>query len=358
MGNTSSSSGSAINNPNASSLSDSMIESSMTHQSIRDISTGKTRTVSDKQPDSAKFISATSTLASNEIISKKPPKSLNNDAKLISEIPGQPLNLAKLFLGSHNTTKKTAVQPTLTGGFDMTDTEIEINIVPLTTFGHSFKGGAENFNGGAEMSESAIDIEIIDHNLEQAGGANTGSDFDANKLLQSIMQMGGANSDTESSIETSVTSSSYDAKPIKNDKKSNKNKSKSKDRAAWSDSFDDSDDSSSSSDDSNTFSTDSVMEFNTDSEPVDFEYIKKQNKKNLKKANKYKFGSDMVSDEEVYVLTDSSDKIGGVTLRSFADPLRNGSRSIKSKKSKGFDNSSSHAKLTKPNRSKTGKIIG
>ena len=335
MGNASSSSGSAINNHNAPNLSDS--ESPMAHQSIRDIpGHKKTTVVSDKQPDSAKFDSITSASMPNQIVSRVAPvpkalSTLDLDAqtRLITSIPGQPMNLAKLALG--NLDKTPAV---MSGGFDMTETEIDVHIVPLTTFGHTFKGGAENFVGGApEMSESEINVEFTEFNLDgQAGGA--ASDFDANKLLNSIMQMGGANSDSEFSTESSVASSSYDARPSKNDKKGKKPKSSSKDRAAWSDSFEDSDDSSSSSDDSNTFSTESAMDFNTDSAPVDFEYISKQNKKSLKKINKYKYGEDVVSDQEVYVLTDSSDRVGGVTLRSFADPLRNGKKSKKSKKSR------------------------
>jgi hypothetical protein len=342
----------------------SSAESPIRHQSIRDIPDGKitstvrksTPVVSDKQPIFAKVDSATSPPIRLNLVDKKSntskisnTSSSNETKKMennISGIPGHPMNLAKLALGNMNT-NKTPGSSGQNGGFDAgfseADTEIQVNVVPLNTFGHSFKGGAP------EMSESAIDVQFTDFDGTQAGGnmyGGAGSDFDSNKLLKSIMQMGGGNnSDSDFSTESSIASSSYDARPVKTGRNGrngkNKKTSKSgmfgnesaKERATYSDSFDDSDDSSSSSDDSNTFSTDSIMDFNTDSAPVDFEYISKQNKKSLKKINKYKTGSDLVSDNEVYVLTDSSDRVGGVTLRSFANPLAN-SRSKSSNKSR------------------------
>ena len=364
MGNASSTTGSTMN-PSNTNASESASASTPMHVSIRDKLPKSTvppivaPTVSPTKPpmNSAEMSSSVSNNIKrvsgasdkNTQVSDNA-KMAKDAAKIIGSVPGQPMNLVNLVnLAELDTVAGRSINMTggnydMDGG-DIADSEIDVNIVPLSTFGHTFKGGA-----GEQMSDSVINVEFTDANdqgniqneLMQGGG--TASEFDAGKLLQSIMQLGGAAHDSDTaSTATSVSPSSYEVRPKKNENGKKKKPYSSVKRSEFSDSFIDymdEDDDSSSSDDSNEFSTESALEFNSDSEPVDFEYIGKQAKKAMKKRYESDTGVSpdlqMMTPSEVYVMTDSSDRIGGVTLRSFADPLGNRNGKKKSKKDKKY----------------------
>ena len=269
----------------------------------------------DISPTVPQMSKADSESSAVNVISKK-----NTTAPVASS--SSPLDLsslAKSLLGSPSAPSAT---PNLKGGFDDAESEFEINIIP-----QSFNGG-----GFVPMSESDIVVETIpvaESVPVNMQGGSADSEFNNDKLLQNILQMGGNDSDSESmSSNSSINSSSYQQKERKQTKTVKK--------VDYSDSFADSDDeSSSSSEDSNRFSTESSLEFNSESVPVDFADIQSINAKNARKNLKSKYYNNDNSINysemsEVYVLTDSSDRVGGVTLRSFADPLN----SKKSKKNK------------------------
>ena len=75
----------------------------------------------------------------------------------------------------------------------LTESEINVQVVPL-----SLKGGSNKFNANFSDSSPFITSEVFKKTLEQNGGANVESEFDSNKLLNIIMQMGGEDSNEDS----------------------------------------------------------------------------------------------------------------------------------------------------------------
>jgi len=128
--------------------------------------------------------------------SKKSKKSSKTESDTISATspvtPGQEAEMKKLpTMSSSSESESVVASKDLKGGF--TESEIDIRVVPLTN----------QLNGGAsylQFSESSpfITSEVFKKSLEQNGGTAE-SEFDSNKLLNIIMQMGGNDSDDKKS---------------------------------------------------------------------------------------------------------------------------------------------------------------
>lgn len=233
--------------------------------------------------------------------------------------------------------------PQYGGNFE--ESEIQVNIVSSMTGGDYQSQDSDNY------TESSIIVKTIPIAHNMSGGA-VDSEFDANKLLQAIMQSGGgddsddSDDDIDDTVEDTIvatpTTSSFEVKKFekksekkfeKHDKKGNHMKKSKKDKKdKKEDDFDDSSSSSSSSDsDFSDSDSDDDGLMDMDSTPVD---LKKLNKYFVK-SNKSKYGRDVDSASEsadinsdVYVMSDH-DSINGITLKSFSNPLKSGSRKSK-----------------------------
>lgn len=243
-----------------------------------------------------------------------------------------------------------ASSPSQLGGCE--DTEIDVHFITLQDGGKKMYDDRKMHGGMDIMSESSILVELNDI---QTGGNGTDSDFDSNKLLQAIMQLGGAaddydddsddNSESDNKIidsesDKTPSTSSYEPKKDygkKNDKheKNDKNKSKhekvkekekekekvkvkehkKKKHHEDSDSFDDS--SSSSSDSSEFSDSSSSDEFNQLSSPINFTNLAIQMQKNNAASDS---NIDYASD--VYVMSDHDSTVNNINLRSFTNPLK------------------------------------
>ena len=204
-------------------------------------------------------------------------------------------------------------------GGDGAESEIQVNVVPLSTFGHSFKGGSMD----AAVSESEIDVRVVAIDSQQGGsgmhinranlnyimeGGADDSVLNADDLLKTIMQLGGA--DSESSVSTA--SSSYNAPQKETPKRKNKNTENSSDDDSSSDEYYDSSDS-----DSDSYS-DEI--FKSDYEVVDLKEIYENNVNKIMKKQKSKKGA-IMSESEVYVMSDSSADDENVIFRGFSNPV-------------------------------------
>ena len=139
--------------------------------------------------------------------SKKSKKSSKTESDTISATspvtPGQEAEMKKLpTMSSSSESESVVASKDLKGGF--TESEIDIRVVPLTN----------QLNGGAsylQFSESSpfITSEVFKKSLEQNGGTAE-SEFDSNKLLNIIMQMGGNDSDDKKSESDSDSDSESD----------------------------------------------------------------------------------------------------------------------------------------------------
>jgi len=109
----------------------------------------------------------------------------------------QAAEIKNLTSESSESPKPVKRSKTLEGG--LTESEIDIKVVPLMS------GGALN----AQFSESSpfITSEVFKKSLEQTGGAAE-SEFDSNKLLNIIMQMGGEDKDSDNKKSTDSDSDS------------------------------------------------------------------------------------------------------------------------------------------------------
>jgi len=119
--------------------------------------------------------------------------------------PGQKKDMQNLPTMSSSSETESVVANTnkaLRGG--LTESEIDIRVVPLT---NQLNGGSRSLN----FSDSSpfITSEVFKKSLEQTGGA-IDSEFDSNKLLNIIMQMGGDASEKSEKSEKSTSSTSDD----------------------------------------------------------------------------------------------------------------------------------------------------
>ena len=89
----------------------------------------------------------------------------------------------------------------LQGG--LTESEIDVQVVPLMS------GGASSLNAQFSESSPFITSEVFKKTLGQNGGAAE-SEFDSNKLLNIIMQMGGEDATSESDSDKKKSSDSED----------------------------------------------------------------------------------------------------------------------------------------------------
>lgn len=140
--------------------------SSSSNPEVISISVGSSSDKLKKLSTDSATISATSPVSSNQ-------------RKQMNELPSM----------SSSSSSESASPKPLKGG--LTESEIDIRVVPLT---NQLNGGARSF----EFSDSSpfITSEVFKKSLEQAGGAE--SEFDSNKLLNIIMQMGGDDEDKKS----------------------------------------------------------------------------------------------------------------------------------------------------------------
>jgi hypothetical protein len=148
-----------------------------------------------KTDQPAEIISVSVGTESTESSTESSPKSVQTISST-SELTKSQAQAAK-NLGTMSSSSETSESPKsvkaksskrLTGG--LTESEIDIQVVPL-------------MNGGAQFSESSpfITSEVFRKTLEQNGGVAE-SEFDSNKLLNIIMQMGGEDSESESKSES------------------------------------------------------------------------------------------------------------------------------------------------------------
>ena len=195
-------------------------------------------------------------------------------------------------------------------GGNYIESEIEIRIEDIAS--------RNNMRGGnlSSESESSIQINTVDLTETVMMGGGIDSDFDSNKLLNTIMQLGGDMESSESSesenseiftpTPTEGSTSSYapnKSKPTKSKKPKAKGK-----RLLPDDSPSDSSSSDSSSD-SFEMDDDDSLEHDPDT-PIDTETV-------LRKAH-----TNMVT-SDVYIMSDSdSANARGITLMSFNDPLK------------------------------------
>jgi hypothetical protein len=256
------------------------------------------------------------------------------------------------------------------GGGSFTESEINIKIVPL------MNGGSKNKN--YKYSESSPFItseafkEILENNGQNGGSQINESEFDSNKLLNIIMQMGGeTKSDSDSDDKDSddedsddkdsdedededddeddedddlfADSESTEAKKLERSKKAKKTKrltaTSSMSRSTTPDSSSsssssDSDDSSSSSD-----SDKSSSSSNSDDSSSSSSSNKILSNSSISLAIPRRINSlvDSVSSDSVYIMSsDSSIGSRDINLLSFDEPVNNAWDKKKSKKSKKY----------------------
>lgn len=194
----------------------------------------------------------------------------------------------------------------------------------------------ENMSGGEFEPESSIEIftETLNNyqsnNNDMTGGGDNDPNFDSNKLLDIIMQMGGDNeseSDPEMNSESSdelsdLNTSSFEPKERKSDKKkSDKKKSDKKDTSDDDSESDDDSDSESESDSDSEFDDDSDSDSDSSSKPLSAKHVASH----LKNA---------ITKSDVVIMTESeSDAERQISLVEFNDPLKI-EKSKKSKKSR------------------------
>lgn len=232
----------------------------------------------------------------------------------------------------------------LTGGSDF-DSEIVIDIVDIP---NGMSGGSIAYNEPVTESSIYVDVVPLNNGSSMVGGGDD-TDFDANKLLQAIMQSGGGDDDddddddsnfSDSSVQKTVQTPSTSSFEPKHSKKDSKKISKpDKKHKKKNDDFDDSSSSSSSSDD---FSDSSEDEFDVASTPVDFKSILGAVQKS-KHSKRYGYAdSDSESanlNSSVYVMSDN-DSTAVNPFKDFKNPLSSSSRGSKrdkkQKKSKRY----------------------
>lgn len=211
------------------------------------------------------------------------------------------------------------------GNYVESEIDVQIEDIPI----NNMRGGNVNFGPESSEFESSIQIETVDIANNNLTGGGVDSEFDSNKLLNTIMQLGGdmESSESESGSENSDiftatptshnnTTSSFEQKPAKKNKPAKKVRTIIPD-----DSPSDSDSSSDSDSDSlDLDDDDDSLEHDPDT-PIDTETVLMRSHNN------------MVS-SDVYIMSDSdSANNRGITLMSFNDPLNYG-KAKKTKKSK------------------------
>jgi hypothetical protein len=248
--------------------------------------------VLDVQVRNIDSVSENGVVNNNLQVSPASPMNATTEAMFMSATSDVPFTLAKKQLQM--------------GGY--VESEIDIQI--------------ENMEGGniSEINldtESSIQVETetFDNNL-QSGGAR--EEFDSNKLLDIIMQMGGDNeSDSDSDMTASDSSMPSDLNTSSYNPK-NKNKQYTR-RELLDDSGSDSESSSSSSSSSNSDSSSSSSDSDSD-KPLTSKNITSH----VKKA---------ITNSDVYIMSETdSASPRNISLISFNDPLKNKKNKNKNKR--------------------------